>query len=334
MIAALLRVALVAVAVTAVACGTNDAATPRPTGVDVAGAELRWTNAAALPTPRTELAVAALDGKVYAAGGFTRDGSATDAVEIYDPDRDAWTAAPSLDSARHHAALVGAAGRLYVIGGYDADGKALAEVASWAPGERAWRTEPDLPTARGALAAATLASRGGERIHAVGGASGFGGSTSLVSAHEVFDTSARRWVSAGALPRPRDHLAAAGALGKLYVPGGRELSLARNKAWLDTFDPSSGKWSRAGDMPTPRGGLAAAAVAGQVFVFGGEQPAGTFDEAEFYDIGRGKWFSGPKMPTARHGLGAATIGNRVYVVGGGPTPGLSVSGATEVLVIR
>jgi hypothetical protein len=327
-----LRRAVVGAILVTFACGTENSSSPDPTAAEAAGAELRWTKAAPLPTPRTELAVAALDGKIYAAGGFVASGSPTEVVEAYDPSSDKWGPATPLPSPRHHAALVGASGRLYVVGGYDADGNALADVASWAPGESEWKREPPLPTARGALAAAVVAYRGREFIHAVAGGSRFGAGARLVAAHEVFDTKARSWTTA-ARTRARDHLAATGAGGKLYVTGGRELSLARNKAWLDIFDPA-GTWQIGPEMPTARGGLAAAAAGEQVFVFGGEQPSGTFGETEFYEIATAKWFSGPDMPTSRHGLGAATIGDRIYVVGGGPTPGLSVSGANEVLEVR
>jgi hypothetical protein len=39
------------------------------------------------------------------------------------------------------------------------------------------------------------------------------------------------------------------------------------------------------------------------------------------------------MPTARHGLGAAAaVAGRIYVISGGPTPGDSVSAASETFM--
>lgn len=277
--------------------------------------------------------MAALSRRIYAAGGFTRNGRASAVVEVYDPGANAWSPSVPLPEPLHHAGLVGARGRLYIIGGYTQSGQASRGVWSWGPGSPRWRAEPDLPTRRGALATAVVSYAGREWIHAVGGASRFGADTRLVPAHEVFDATRRRWTKAAPLPRPRDHLAAAGAEGRLYVTGGRELSLAANKRWLDSFDPASGNWRRERGMPTARGGLAAASVGRRIFVFGGEQPSGTFEQAEVYDISDREWSSAPDMPTSRHGLGAATIGNRIYVVGGGPVPGLSVSGANEVLAV-
>jgi N-acetylneuraminic acid mutarotase len=172
------------------------------------------------------------------------------------------------------------------------------------------------------------------RIHAIGGASSFGGGAGLSAAHEVYDPKARRWRRLGDLPEARDHLAATAFGGRVHVVGGRKLSLTTNVARLDVYDAERAAWSRGPDMPTARGGLAAAAVDGRVFVFGGEEPSGTFGQVEVYDIGTRRWSRAPDLPTPRHGLGAAAIGSRIYVVGGGPRPGLTVSGATEILVRR
>jgi N-acetylneuraminic acid mutarotase len=133
------------------------------------------------------------------------------------------------------------------------------------------------------------------------------------------------------MPDPRDHLSAAVLGSTLYVVGGRKLSLETNTARLDVFDLEMSRWSRGTDMPSARGGLAAAAGVQRIYVVGGEQPSGTFEEVEVYDETSGKWEALAPLPTARHGLGAVVIGDRLYVVGGGPTPGLSVSPANEIL---
>jgi N-acetylneuraminic acid mutarotase len=310
-----------------VACsGDPDPSPSRSASVDVAEG-MSWSEGPELRTPRTEVAIAASDVAVYAVGGFTSDGEASTSVEILDLDTGRWSDGPDLPEPLHHAGAVFARG-VYVIGGYRADGSPSDAVWFLPPGGDGWDAQPDLPTPRGALAVAF--DRG--TIHAVGGASAFGGRARLSAAHEVFDPQAGRWERLAALPEPRDHLAAAALDGNVYVVGGRKLSLTTNTGRMDVWDGS--RWSRGPEMPTARGGLAAAAGDGRVFVFGGEQPQGTFPEAEVYDEGEDRWSRAPDLPTPRHGLGAATVGNRVYVVGGGPTPGLSASGATEILQLE
>ncbi len=306
-----------------------------PPSSPTAEAKAPWSRGAELQTPRTEVAVALLDGSIYAAGGFTADGEATDVVEGYDISEDAWELSVPLPEPLHHAGLAAAGERIYVVGGYRSDGAASAAVWSWAPGDEAWAREKPMPTARGALALATVEVADTIVIHAVGGATGFGGSgAELSDAHEAFVVARKSWDSLGPFPGPRDHLAAASTEGKLFAVGGRELALTKNQARLDVYDPLARRWTRGPDMPTARGGLCAAGGDGRIYVFGGEQPSGTFPQAQVYDPAEKSWTSAPPLPSPRHGLGcAAERGDRIYVVGGGPTPGLSVSGANEILAV-
>lgn len=85
----------------------------------------RWVTKAPMPTPRTEVAVAALGGKVYVVGGFEGSG---DVVEVYDPAADRWAALAPMPTARHGlgAAVVG--GVVYVIGGGPRPGGSFSAV--------------------------------------------------------------------------------------------------------------------------------------------------------------------------------------------------------------
>lgn len=67
---------------------------------------------------------------------------------------------------------------------------------------------------------------------------------------------------------------------------------------------------------------------------GGEEPSGTFDNNESYDITTNKWDQGLAMPTARHGLVAVANVDKIYVIGGGPNPGGSRSSANEIFLPR
>src|SRR6266566_7534258 len=59
-----------------------------------------WTNKAFMPTPRYSLAVANVNGTLYAVGGSQSYGRVHAEVEAYDPASDTWTTRASLPTAR------------------------------------------------------------------------------------------------------------------------------------------------------------------------------------------------------------------------------------------
>ncbi len=60
-----------------------------------------WTAKSPMPTSRSLLSASAVDGKIYAIGGRrTNGGSASSAVEEYDPATDTWTTKAPMPTAR------------------------------------------------------------------------------------------------------------------------------------------------------------------------------------------------------------------------------------------
>ncbi len=62
----------------------------------------------------SEVAVAAVAGKIYVAGGL----GGGRALEIYDPATDRWRRGAAVPQAVHHAAAVGISGKLCDVGGF------------------------------------------------------------------------------------------------------------------------------------------------------------------------------------------------------------------------
>ncbi|HEV8339928.1 MAG TPA: hypothetical protein VGR25_09790, partial [bacterium] len=64
---------------------------------------MSWYLRAPMPQARTEVAVAALRGRIYVIGGFDGFARTTATVQIYDPQADAWSNGPPLPQPVHHA---------------------------------------------------------------------------------------------------------------------------------------------------------------------------------------------------------------------------------------
>jgi N-acetylneuraminic acid mutarotase len=89
----------------------------------------RWTSGAAMPSERSEVAVAEVGAKIYVLGGFRGEQE----LEIYDPAADRWSRGAAIPRAVHHAAAVGLNGKLYLIGGY---------VDGWTPTDEVHEYDP------------------------------------------------------------------------------------------------------------------------------------------------------------------------------------------------
>jgi N-acetylneuraminic acid mutarotase len=78
-----------------------------------------WTTKASMHTPRSQLAVGVIDGKLFAVGGTDGHLNGLRTVEVYDPAADEWRSlAPIPQPYGRYAHAVGVLnGRLYAVGG-------------------------------------------------------------------------------------------------------------------------------------------------------------------------------------------------------------------------
>ena len=79
-----------------------------------------WEEVAAMNEARHSAFGAAMNGKIYIAGGLHKNGqicSVLKTCEVYNPSTDEWQLIPSLNAPRHSASMVSFKGALYVVGG-------------------------------------------------------------------------------------------------------------------------------------------------------------------------------------------------------------------------
>jgi N-acetylneuraminic acid mutarotase len=76
----------------------------------------RWTRVSDLPTARSGITAAVVEGKIYVFGGEGATGTFSE-NEVYDPARDIWQRLTSMPTARHGLGSAVVHGRIYVISG-------------------------------------------------------------------------------------------------------------------------------------------------------------------------------------------------------------------------
>ncbi len=226
-----------------------------------------WRSIPDLPVGLEQFGLAAVGGKIYAAGGYAADGDGMPSAEVWwlDEATDEWRAAPALPSPRAAFSLVAGQGKLFAIGGA---GKNTDQIFVFEPELNAWRVLPGAPTARRGATAVHI----GAKLYIVAG-----GAQSAPSARlDIYDIKTNVWSQGPDLPLARSGHAMAVFAGKIHVMGGRSggRGATLNDHWV--YAPNSQKWSRGHDLSIPRTGAGAAAVGASLYLIGGGSGGGFY----------------------------------------------------------
>lgn len=288
-----------------------------------------WTTLEPLTELRQEIGVAALDGNVYAVGGFREDRTTTSTVEVYNPRTDSWTTVQPLPVAVNHPAAAASGGKLYVLGGYRGPGleNPTDALQVYDPVAQMWALKAPMPSARGGLATAAI----GGKIYAVGGAA-----EAAAGDVAAYDPATDSWTVLEPLSTPRDHLGAGVVDGKIFAVGGRD-GRSFTLTTVEAYDPATNQWQQLPPLPTGRSGHGVAVLGGCLYAFGGEgngqELTGVFAEVEVFNAVIAAWTSLAPMPTPRHGMGAAAVGKRIFLPGGATVAGFGATDTHEALAV-
>jgi len=273
---------------------------PPDTGTDTADFApiMSWRTGTAMPTARTELAVAQLADRIYVAGGY----GGMSAFESYAPEADSWATHADLPVGVEHPTLAALDGLVYFTGG------GQTRMFAYDPETDAWTPRASLPGERHAAAAVAL----GGALYVVGGT----GEDPMVVLR--YDPDGDAWSASGLIDMPRDHLTAVALTGRIYIMGGRP-GVGDVYTSVKIYDPTDRSLTDGPEMNEGRSGFGAAAIGPWICVAGGEvlvQPFFARDTAECLDPERGTWEFVDPLPGPLHGVGAAGYDGRMYLFGG------------------
>lgn len=274
-----------------------------------------WREATPMPTARSMLGTAMVNGLVYAIGGWGQDPYALTTVEEYNPAVGTWRARSPLQLDRYRFSIAVVGGEIYVLGGdytlsFDV---CLNSVQTYDPVADLWRDKAPMPTGRCSFGAVALQGT----ISVVGGYCWK--STDFLEpvpcTLDEYDSASDTWTVGAPMPDRLQGDVAAVALGqKIYAI----------RRWcdpvctLDELDPVTKTWTPRAPLPTPREGFAFVAWKGKIYAIGGydsssRSPLGTM---EAYDPASDTWAPRAPMPTARYNLAAAATGQSIFAIGG------------------
>jgi DNA-binding CsgD family transcriptional regulator/N-acetylneuraminic acid mutarotase len=280
----------------------------------------RWRTRAQMPTPRTGLAVVAVDGHIYAIGGVGYDGASAK-VEIYDSQADTWSTGSAKPSPAGFvtAALVG--DKIYVPGGIGVGQEHLDVLEIYDPALDDWQSGAPLPKP---LAAYGLAEMDG-MLYLFGGVDSGGYLNSIYR----YDPAADQWEELEPMAEARGFLAAASLGERIYVVGGYDGQTEMNTT--EAYDPATGTWTALEPMQMGRSGLALVPVRDNLYALGGGL-VNYLAFNEFYQPRRNTWTRIDSPVTEQwRGLGAALVDPHIYAIGGWKDANLSVNEEYQAL---
>ncbi|MGZ8594599.1 MAG: Kelch repeat-containing protein, partial [Actinomycetota bacterium] len=137
-----------------------------------------------------------------------------------------------------------------------------------------------------------------------------------------YDPATDTWTQLPDMPIAREHFHAAVVNGKLWVTGGRQVTINNTVTSTVAFNFTSATWETGfAPIPTPRGGFGAAVNGNEMIVFGGESGGIAHPEVEAYDTTTNIWRTLAPMLTPMHGIEAAECNGGVYFATGATDQG-------------
>jgi len=272
----------------------------------VDASEDSWTTMAELPTARSGLEVAVVDGKIYAIGGINQEGFRA-TTEEYDPTTNSWTFKASMPTARSAFGIAVYQNKIYCIGGYT-DGFSATEVNEvYDPATNTWETRTPMPTPRMGIQANIV----DDKIYVIGGIPNG-------TINEVYDPATDTWFIKASIPTAVSSYASAVVDNKIYV-------ITSNLNQI--YHPENDSWSNGAPPPLPAVLASAAATTEvfapkRIFVFGADADLPfwqlTFRNftTQSYDPKTNNWMACASMPTGRFDPGVAVVNDMLYVIGG------------------
>jgi len=282
-----------------------------------------WTKKADMPTARFDLSTSAVNGKIYAIGGFNIAGVYLSTVEEYDPIADNWTEKNNMPTVRSGLSTCSLEGKIYAMGGYNA-GQPIefSTVEEYDPGIDKWTKKADMPTGRQFFSINAVNGK----IYAIGGWRGGG----VLSTTEEYDPIADKWTKKADMPTARHGFSASVSNGKIYVVGGSSIGGTPFGgvggvgviSTVEEYDPLIDTWTKKANMPTARMFLTTSAVGGKIYAIGGMTWGTRFPLVEEYNPSTDKWVKKADMPTDRIRLSSDVVDGKIYVTGGGGGNGI------------
>jgi RNA polymerase sigma factor (sigma-70 family) len=268
--------------------------------------EGEWTKKVDMPTARSMVRTAVVDGKIYAIGGRDWGGPITN-VEEYDPIKDKWEIRASMPQGKYYLDVSSVNGKIYVFGGFDAKFNASFSVYEYDPILDKWRAKEDFPKVCPYIGGACALN---SKIYFYG----YNKDNGKSNVYE-YDPAEDSLTEKTETPTKRSCMGACSVNGKAYFIGG-----TAGPTTVEEYDPVTDTLKKKSDMPTARIYLAVCAVGTKIYAIGGNnngnQASPGLATVEIYDVLTDTWTKGADMQIPKWVFAASAVDGKIYSIGG------------------
>jgi N-acetylneuraminic acid mutarotase len=234
-----------------------------------------WTPRAPLPAARQfPNGAAAINGKIYVAGGLTALRSPTRSLLVYDVASNSWSTKAPMPIRSHGGAAAAIDGKLWVLAtpaGDSGQYTGPTRLFRYDPVTDSWSEREPAPHPHHLGAVGVINGK----IYVAGGMTNtlrndvtYQYDPEPVARLDVYDPATNVWTTRRSMSTPRWATAGGVIDGKLYVAGGVGSDFDAVTT-MEMYDPATNTWAARAQMLAPRQSTAAAVVGGMLHVLGG-----------------------------------------------------------------
>jgi len=287
-----------------------------------------WEELAPMPTPRSQLGLAAVDNKIFAIGGDTRSGSwpysgsIVGTNEEYNTAKDTWSTKTPMPTPRSRFAIAAYQGRIYCFGGISGINEVTMTVSKtnevYNTTANYWENKTSISMARWGLQANVV----NNKIYLIGGYLPNATHKDVPSTiNEIYDPATDSFAIGTAMPIIGGQFHSAVVDNKIHFVDFSEPNSVTPLHLV--YNPLTDSWTQAEPDPLPSGYGAVSATTGinasrRLYAFGrtGDLWLSNSSTTRIYNQVTDTWSYGPDMITNRLDFAVAVVNDAFYTIGG------------------
>ncbi len=222
-----------------------------------------WIKLANIPQPTTNLALAAVNNKIYAIGGDLFK----DTNREYNPETNTWSILEPMPTARQHIDCGISENKIFIMGGLTSWESITKKHEAYDVLSNSWEERAAIPSLRNNAAVVTLDSL----IYVIGGAGTKEDIWGDVWTVETYNVNSNEWVQKNDLPLLLFKPGAVVVNNQIFVLGGQTLIDGENDASdkVLIYKPETDSWVETTTMPAKNVFFGCSSIGNKIYVIGG-----------------------------------------------------------------